>query len=505
MKRFDRYAYFSKQDKDVIAAFLSLFPWRHNYIYRYPTDGHWSTATKFSLSDTDILKSICGQTDRIVGTRFAWDSRLAILDIDTGGRYHTRKAIKGIQKALKSAGITRSVVYQSSNSGGYHVYITFNRPLKSAQLNWGLTQTLLDAGFKPEPGHLEVYPPADVNSQAVRLPLQYGFAFLDQKTLDVLHERDRLSPSAALDLFANDLELTNSADRFTAQCSMLEAIIEFSKTPDHDDPYSNCVQSYAKPVQPPTPTPPASIPISGGKCSGRFELGRGYFEGGLTAVGQRHEALLAVGYYLFFGDREAGIEPLGYGRERERLEALQRWLAEKHNGFSEDVNARRRHAFAQIEDMVYWTPKEHTPGVEKRVVPDSWVEWNQKCADKVKAKILQWVEQLKDVGVRSMRELSRLSGIAQNTLRKYKELWCELLAVETDGCAANGKTCGFSDKSEPETQEESGVQPMSDPSDVVSGLTRLRLIYEPLRSKLRRKVSFMSHYVSRSRVLYNTS
>src|SRR5271154_1092318 len=61
---------------------------------------------------------------------------------------------------------------------------------------------------------------------------------------------------------------------------------------------------------------------------------------GLTKKNQRHEAILYVGYYLWFGDRSAGLSPLPDRRNAVQRERLMRdWITRKHHGFCGHINA----------------------------------------------------------------------------------------------------------------------------------------------------------------------
>lgn len=404
-----------------------MWPYRGRFIYKLFGDDEWVTTHRFPLGDSDVLRSVCFQSDRIYGCRFPWSSRFAVLDIDAGGRYHSPEQIKLLQGALEASGITSFTVYRSSDSGGYHLYIPFDSEIRADDLNWGLTAIVRDFGFIPSKGNLEIYPPRDVDSQALRLPLQHGWAFLNQQTLETCSERYELSPGQAINWFLSDLELTNQSTKFLQYIEMLE-VLNYRKEDYYDD------------FEPQTIIPESDrcTPYNG--CANvidlvfrlndeRWQQGKQYWQCGLTGVSQRHEALFCVGYYLFFGDEAAGVPALGYGWGYERAELMRDWLSKCHNGFSDEVNQSKRDAFEQIERMCNWLPVgKRGSGLMKQ--ESSYERANRVRAEAAQAKIAEWVEKLKDVGVGSQNEFQRLTGMSIHTVRKYRHLWAHLLDVK---------------------------------------------------------------------------
>jgi hypothetical protein len=195
-RRFSRWDFFAKDadTKNLLKKFLAYFPHRHDFIYQ-KSDGEWLSQATWPLKDTEILKTICYQTDQIYGCRFGRLTWFAVVDLDAGGRYHSHEQIKRLQKVLAGFGLGGSVIFQSSESGGYHLYIPFRSPVDSNALSFVLDVLLTDAGFKIERGHLEIFPNVKEGSKGfgLRLPLQHEWAFLNQSNLVVQTERFELS------------------------------------------------------------------------------------------------------------------------------------------------------------------------------------------------------------------------------------------------------------------------------------------------------------------------
>jgi hypothetical protein len=171
-------------------AFLSLFPHRFDYIWaRHPdlnASVEWKTESRHPLSDRLIR-----QGAYLYGVRFGAETNYCLLDIDAGSLYHPKRdslAIARIAAALEPLGLVSYVACTSSYSGGLHLYFPFQNVQSSWQLAIALACLLENAGFKLQPGQLEVFPnpkpfAADGNLSlfnAHRLPLQLGSYLLNE-------------------------------------------------------------------------------------------------------------------------------------------------------------------------------------------------------------------------------------------------------------------------------------------------------------------------------------
>jgi len=170
--------------------FLSLFPHRFDYIFApYPNSGEataWKTESRHPLSDRLVY-----QGAYLYGVRFGAETNYCLLDIDTNSTYHPKHdpfAISRIAAALEPLGLVRHITCTSSYSSGLHLYFPFQQTQSSWQLAIALACLLENAGFKLQPGQLEIFPnpkPYSTDStpslfNAHRLPLQIGSYLLDQ-------------------------------------------------------------------------------------------------------------------------------------------------------------------------------------------------------------------------------------------------------------------------------------------------------------------------------------
>jgi hypothetical protein len=170
--------------------FLMLFPHRFDYIwaeYLNPSAAvEWKTESRHPLSDRLIR-----QGAYLYGVRFGAETNYCLLDIDIGSFYHPKSdpfAISRITAALEPLGLVSCISCTSSYSGGLHLYFPFQEAQSSWQLAIAVACLLENAGFKLQPGQLEIFPnpkPYAANGSlslfnAHRLPLQIGSYLLNE-------------------------------------------------------------------------------------------------------------------------------------------------------------------------------------------------------------------------------------------------------------------------------------------------------------------------------------
>jgi hypothetical protein len=170
--------------------FLALFPHRFDYIWaEYPNSDaavDWKTESRHPLSDRLIQ-----QGAYFYGVRFGAETNYCMFDIDTSSLYHPQHdpfALSRIVAALEPLGLVGYIACTSSYSGGLHLYFPFQQAQSSWQLAIALSCLLENAGFKLQPGQLEVFPnpkpyATDGNLSlfnAHRLPLQIGSYLLNE-------------------------------------------------------------------------------------------------------------------------------------------------------------------------------------------------------------------------------------------------------------------------------------------------------------------------------------
>ncbi len=424
--------------------FLSLFH-RYGYIYKpFEADGWLSANEEWKLTDSEILKAAaCVHPKNFIGCRSGRASRFAVLDIDAGSKYHNAESLKLICSLLEKSGIAETVLYRSSESDGWHLYIFFDEPISSRDLRNQLVQLFRLHDFEINKGTLEIFPhPGDGKGsigQGLRLPLQRGFAWLNADTLVVRDERDELSPFEAVSKFAQDMICSvNSYHSFHQMKAFVERlaatkekIVSTSTTerkianvvPIRKEDKYDCPEEAVSEVKSVFPKLPPGIHAD------VWLRGRQYYSYGLTGRSQRADAIHSLSHYLFYGDPQNSISPLGYGYESERQWVIEEILKTKNHGLSKDIDQGRSDAVRQIERAANWVPP-HKRGKDvvryeaKAKVPVSWVKNNAKRAGLACRKIIAAVEDFQEGNqLFSIRDLALKSGVSTRTLYKHQELW----------------------------------------------------------------------------------
>ncbi len=442
--RFSRQKHYPSQAKEAIEMFLSLFH-RYGYIYRQYESGGWISANEeWKLTDSEILKAVAGVHPRyFLGCRAGKASKFAVIDIDKGSKYHNLAGIKKLCSVLEKAGILETNLYQSSESGGWHLYIFFDAPVSSKDLRNQLFQLFKMHDFEIAKGTLEIFPHPGERSlgQGLRLPLQRGFAWLNPDSLVVRDERDDLSPYEALSMFVQDMTCSVNPYRSFHQMKAYVEKMACSK---------EVLVARTGSANPGVPRLAEVVPIRPVEkleCSeevlsivrGVFRKlppginaevwlkGREYYSRGLTGPSQRADAIFSLSHYLFYGDPEQLIAPLGYGYESERKWVIEEILKTRHHGQSDDISSGRSDCFKQIERASAWVPP-HRRGKEpvkyEAKIPASWAKNNSKRAGLACRRIKAAVEDFEEGNQPfSTRDLAIKSGVSRQTLYKHHELW----------------------------------------------------------------------------------
>jgi hypothetical protein len=142
----------------------NLFPngwdWIYTDVPKLGTKPDWETIKKFPLAPVELW-SLHQDPNCIIGIRPDKDTRWGILDIDITSPYHPQRdpaALQSIRSALEDIGIVRTLLCQSSHSGGLHLYLPLPEIISSYGLAVALKLHLSAAGFKLRSGQLEIFP-----------------------------------------------------------------------------------------------------------------------------------------------------------------------------------------------------------------------------------------------------------------------------------------------------------------------------------------------------------
>ncbi|MDX2105619.1 MAG: hypothetical protein SFY67_04375 [Candidatus Melainabacteria bacterium] len=426
--------------------FLSLFH-RYGYIYKpYGSSGWLSANEEWKLTDSEILKAAANVHPKyLVGCRSGRASKFAVIDIDAGSKYHNASSLKKICSLLEKAGILETNLYRSSESGGWHLYIFFDAPISSKDLRNQLFQLFRLHEFEIAKGTLEIFPhPGDGREgsrslgQGLRLPLQRGFAWLNQDTQVVRDERDELSPYEALAMFYQDMtcsvnsyhsfhQLKGYVERLAATKEKIVSSVSSIDKKAADVVPIRRVAEYQCAEDAISAVKSVFCKLPPGIHADIWIRGREYYSVGLTGPSQRADAIYSLSHYLFYGDPQNAIAPMGYGYESERQWVIEEILKTKHHGQSKDIDHGRCDAVLQIERAASWVPA-HKRGKDlvkyEAKIPASWAKNNAKRAGLACRKIKAAVEDFQEGNQQfSVRDLAIKSGVSIRTLYKHQELW----------------------------------------------------------------------------------
>ena len=141
-----------------------LFPNGWDWIYAdAPGPGSsiaWETIKKFPLSPIEQW-TLHQDPSCVVGLRPDRSTRWGIIDIDATSKYHPSQdptAITTILNALEDIGLCRTLLNQSSHSGGLHIYVPLPEPMSSFGMAVALKYALEAAGIQLRSGQCETFP-----------------------------------------------------------------------------------------------------------------------------------------------------------------------------------------------------------------------------------------------------------------------------------------------------------------------------------------------------------
>ena len=294
--------------------FFSLWPRRDAYIWRLPGKSHWEKVSR-RLKDNQIACVVAdGGRGLLRGCYWADVTRFAVLDIDQGSPYHDQEELLKLRCKLADFGISGTCLYRSSESGGWHLYISFEGWVNSKELETSLKTWLRALGYSLQGGELEVFP----TDNALRLPLLPDFAWLNDKG-QVQVKREELCADTAIDRFMNDIESKANDWEYRKsriECELLELADVRRQEAEKKD------QGCEKRLD----VSDFNNLYAAGLIQEHWDKGRNYWRDGLTEMGQRHDAVICIGHYLWYGDLDAGIAPLPGARHDEYC-LITRWQA----------------------------------------------------------------------------------------------------------------------------------------------------------------------------------
>ncbi len=423
---------FSASSPSLVALnFCGLYPNRVQAILRPVGCKSWTTISKhWPLPDETILSAIAGQERSVFGLRWGDQTRFAVLDVDAGGKYHGAQELKKLLEILAGVSL-KATLYQSSESGGWHLYLFFSQWEKSNEIQETLKAWLVVHSYEIRGGQLEIFP----SGNGLRLPLQPGFAWLDDSGA-LLDRRENLTTDEAISRFWNDIE--QRENNWPESKRQIESRLE-----QLDRVKNGSVQARQERLD----TAGFERLFNYRLIPERYQNGRRYWQTGLTAKGQRHDAILAVEHYLWHGDQSAGVPALpGDWNDEPRYRLISAWIEAKHNGFCNHINREKwAKVDAQIRRAVKWrrpsgavqvqTPYPLTERAIERLIAlskstgrtwsmDDLKKGNDGREEEARERIRAAVQLLTAQGRRvTVRQLMRLAGCCNKTIKRHLDIW----------------------------------------------------------------------------------
>ena len=390
--------------------FLALFPHRFDYIWaEHPSPDasvEWRTETRHPLSDRLIQ-----QGAYLYGVRFGAETNYCLLDVDADSIYHPDQdslAISQIAAALEPLGLVRHFSCTSSYSGGLHLYFPFQHAQSSWQLAIAVACLLENAGFKLQPGQLEIFPnpkPYSANGNlslfnAHRLPLQIGSYLLDEEFQPIWSD----------------------THTFVKQWILLQ---------EHNDINSKTLKQILKQAK------RRHFSISG-KAEKFVNDLNAEIELGWTGFGQTNRLLgrIAMRAYIFHHIL-SGVEPLKGQKlvskiveTAQSLPGYREWCRHQH-----EIEHRAEEWARCIENSRYFhfgdqhkKPKSEVQDLELTAAIDQAPSWNQRQAVATRDRIRRAIADLLETNSLPARPTARFQALLEYSiggasLYRYRDLW----------------------------------------------------------------------------------
>jgi hypothetical protein len=284
------------------------------------------------------------------GCYWGAETRHGVVDIDLGSKYREPGALALITSRFAAVGLNL-VPFQSSGSGGWHLYYFLDDWAPSREIEQTIKAWLLAHKYEIKSGTLEVFP----SGNAIRLPLQKDFAWLDHNG-KVIKRREELGQQQAIELFLSNF--SEYQTNWQEAKWLIEAELEQIRSSAGTSP-----QEHRE-----------SVAVDGlgdifrkGLDHEKYQRGRQYWLEGLTGRGQRHDFVICMGHWLWYGDSSLGIAPLpGKGNASRREAIITQRLLEKHNGHSKAVNLGRCYEIeGQIHRACLWASQSPSVSVHE--------------------------------------------------------------------------------------------------------------------------------------------
>ena len=157
----------------MAGAVCGLFPRRDPSIWKHSEQKRWMQWSR-PLDASQIIGVMSNEGRGLFrGCYWGAETRHGVIDIDIDSRYHNAQELTKLVYKFASVGHILTP-YQSSNSGGWHLYYFLDDWAPSSEIEKTIKEWLKALGYVLQSGTLEVFP----SGNALRLPLQQGLSLI---------------------------------------------------------------------------------------------------------------------------------------------------------------------------------------------------------------------------------------------------------------------------------------------------------------------------------------
>jgi len=345
----------------------------------------------YLLTDRQLLKHYLSDS-KMIALPLGAKTRYFILDIDSNSGYNNTDSVLHLFRLFESRHIILHAC-QSSLNQGIHLIGIFTRHIHVKRLIPFLAPFLEHHGFIIAGGQLEVWPSKTTQNRPIRLPFQNqkGYYLLDPHN-DLNVARWPISPEDNISIFLS-LE-QNDPD----VCNLKPPLVKLKQSPVKPIEQSHLGQNFD---------------------FEKYDMGKRFYEEGLTAPSQRQEALECISYYLFFNG-------YGYDHKEERYDLLVEWMSEKNNGYSREWNCQPKTVLKKIRSIADSEPRDR-----QRLRNNSfpYYEYNTQRAAECESRIALASKELALSGELYLkngrinrRAIETRANVNRRTAQRYQEL-----------------------------------------------------------------------------------
>jgi len=183
----------------MFKRFLALFPYRIESLVKRAGTKSWREVSRFHyLSDDEIAESLTQSSKVQRAVKADTKTQWLAISIAENSIYQNSSSIKLIRDTLKSHSIN-TVLYQVEND--LYLFLFFNEQMSTELLSRLMRKWCQAERLDTSPENLRIQSP----SEAVPLPLQNDFVWLNDSCVPVLQRKD-MAPELALSHFLADFD-----------------------------------------------------------------------------------------------------------------------------------------------------------------------------------------------------------------------------------------------------------------------------------------------------------